>query len=259
MFGGGMPDDIVAFGASKDGDIARRSFDCVAAIQKATSLAELQAMAVKSFEPLGYRMFIGFDSVGPDGKPAVNILFGKEHGGWEPHYLATGLQDYDPIIKATKTASEPFFWSDALAGRVLTPLEKRVMDEAREFGLSEGFVTPTFNADGSINAVLLAGEHIDARDPDLRAASHLISLYFGAMGRKLQREAMGRVRVRLTRRQLECLRWVRAGKSATDIGDILGLSPHTVNEYVASACARLGVRTRLQAVIQAHTDGLLDL
>jgi DNA-binding CsgD family transcriptional regulator len=61
----------------------------------------------------------------------------------------------------------------------------------------------------------------------------------------------------LTRRQGECLLWVRAGKSSTDIGVILGLSPRTVDEHIAAACERLGVRTRTQAVAEAIARGLL--
>ena len=60
----------------------------------------------------------------------------------------------------------------------------------------------------------------------------------------------------LTRRQRECLAWVEQGKSSTDIGAILGLSPETVNEHVGEACRRLGVRTRVQAVVAARARGL---
>lgn len=243
----------------KRGDIARRAFDVVAEIGAVTSLETLQKTAVKGFAPLGFASFIGFDSVASDGTPAVNILFGKEHGKWEPHYLASDLQQHDPIIKATKTALEPFFWSDALIGKELDPNEKRVMDEASEFGLDNGFVTPMHNPDGSITAVLLTGAKIDARDPDLRSASHLLSLYFGTMGRRLHRTGVRRAMVRLTQRQRDCLMWVREGKSSTDIGDILGLSSRTVDEHVALACAKLGVRTRTQAVVEASMHGLIKL
>jgi DNA-binding CsgD family transcriptional regulator len=65
-------------------------------------------------------------------------------------------------------------------------------------------------------------------------------------------------RVTLSRRQIQCLFWVQEGKSATDIGVILGLSPRTVEEYLAKACDKLGVRRRVQAVVRAHRLGLLD-
>jgi LuxR family quorum-sensing system transcriptional regulator CciR len=63
--------------------------------------------------------------------------------------------------------------------------------------------------------------------------------------------------VTLSRRQTECLYWVQEGKSAVDIGLILGLSPRTVEEYLAKACDKLEVRTRVQAVVRAHRLGLL--
>ncbi|MDP1875195.1 MAG: helix-turn-helix transcriptional regulator [Phenylobacterium sp.] len=61
----------------------------------------------------------------------------------------------------------------------------------------------------------------------------------------------------LTHRQLECLRWAQAGKSSNDIGVILGISHRTVDCHIAEACARLEVRTRVQAVSQAIELGLL--
>ncbi len=61
----------------------------------------------------------------------------------------------------------------------------------------------------------------------------------------------------LTDRQLECLAWVQEGKSAGDIGQIIGLSGRTVEKHIANACAALGVRTRVQAVLRARELGLI--
>lgn len=61
----------------------------------------------------------------------------------------------------------------------------------------------------------------------------------------------------LTARQIECLGWVREGKSASDIAGILGLSRRTVEGHIARACDIFGVRTRVQAVAEAQSLGLL--
>ena len=61
----------------------------------------------------------------------------------------------------------------------------------------------------------------------------------------------------LTHRQLECLRWAQAGKSSNDIGVILGISHRTVDSHIKEACARLEVRTRVQAISRAIELGLL--
>ena len=61
----------------------------------------------------------------------------------------------------------------------------------------------------------------------------------------------------LSDRQLECLAWVQEGKSAGDIGEILGISGRTVESHLARVCEILGVRTRVQAVVRARDLGLL--
>jgi DNA-binding CsgD family transcriptional regulator len=61
----------------------------------------------------------------------------------------------------------------------------------------------------------------------------------------------------ITDRQLECLAWVQEGKSASDIGGILGLSSRTVEGHLIKICSHLGVRTRVQAVLKARDLGLL--
>lgn len=61
----------------------------------------------------------------------------------------------------------------------------------------------------------------------------------------------------ITHRQLQCLAWVQEGKSASDIGVILGISGRTVDSHLARLCEHLGVRTRLQAVLKARDLDLL--
>lgn len=65
------------------------------------------------------------------------------------------------------------------------------------------------------------------------------------------------VEVVLSPRQTECLFWVQQGKSSRDIGTILGVSHRMVERHVFRACQKLGVRTRLQAVIRARSLGLI--
>ncbi|MBU1376173.1 MAG: helix-turn-helix transcriptional regulator [Alphaproteobacteria bacterium] len=64
--------------------------------------------------------------------------------------------------------------------------------------------------------------------------------------------------VTLSPRQTECLFWVQEGKSSRDIGVILGVSHRIVERHVFRACQKLGVKTRLQAVIRARTLGIIS-
>lgn len=65
------------------------------------------------------------------------------------------------------------------------------------------------------------------------------------------------IHVGVTARQLECLAWVAEGKTAAEIGIILGISGRTVEKHVARACELFGVARRIQAVDQARRLGLI--
>ncbi len=58
-------------------------------------------------------------------------------------------------------------------------------------------------------------------------------------------------RFQLTEREVEVLRWVACGKTNRDIGDILGLSPRTVNKHLEHVYVKLGVETRTAAAAVA--------
>jgi len=55
----------------------------------------------------------------------------------------------------------------------------------------------------------------------------------------------------LTPREAEVLQWISQGKSNRDIGDILGLSPRTVNKHLEQIFTKLGVENRTAAAALA--------
>jgi DNA-binding CsgD family transcriptional regulator len=62
---------------------------------------------------------------------------------------------------------------------------------------------------------------------------------------------------KLSNRELEVLKWVREGKSAWAIGEILGISEHTVEFHCTKARAKMDTSTTHAAVIRAMNMGLL--
>ncbi len=59
----------------------------------------------------------------------------------------------------------------------------------------------------------------------------------------------------LSKRQRECLILVSEGKTSLQIAGLLNLSYRTVNQHIGAACARLGARSRAQAVAEAVMRG----
>lgn len=62
----------------------------------------------------------------------------------------------------------------------------------------------------------------------------------------------------LSPRQLACLAFASQGRTSAQIELALGISARTVDQYIAEACQRLGVRNRTQAVAKAIGLGLIE-
>lgn len=65
--------------------------------------------------------------------------------------------------------------------------------------------------------------------------------------------------LKLSARQVECLRLASYGQTSPEIARSLGIAPRTVDQHLAIACARLGVRNRIQAVASAAVLGIFDV
>jgi DNA-binding CsgD family transcriptional regulator len=55
----------------------------------------------------------------------------------------------------------------------------------------------------------------------------------------------------VTAREREVLEWLAAGKTDREIGEILAMSPRTVQKHLQHIYEKLGVETRTAAVMRA--------
>jgi len=64
-------------------------------------------------------------------------------------------------------------------------------------------------------------------------------------------------RVKLSRREIECLKWAAEGKTSWEIGAILSVGERTVHAHLARATRKLAAANRIQAVANAFRLGLI--
>ena len=64
--------------------------------------------------------------------------------------------------------------------------------------------------------------------------------------------------LKLTDREIEALTWSARGKTSSEIAQIIGLTKATVDAHLDSARAKLGAVTRVEAVVKAATQGLIE-
>lgn len=61
----------------------------------------------------------------------------------------------------------------------------------------------------------------------------------------------------LTARERTCLEWTAAGKTSYETGQILRISPRTVDYHLQNVCGKLGVHSRQAAVAMAMQLNML--
>ena len=63
----------------------------------------------------------------------------------------------------------------------------------------------------------------------------------------------------LTPREIEVITWVARGKSAWEVGEILGIAKRTVDEHTQTASRKLGAANRTQAVALALLRNIIEV
>jgi LuxR family transcriptional regulator, activator of conjugal transfer of Ti plasmids len=187
------------------------------------------------------------------GRPAaIPQLISTYPVAWTTHYMQRNYGRFDPVIMQALANPEPFEWGGDIGSSAFTKQQREMFDEAAQYGIRYGFTVPIHHGRAPIAAVTFAS---DERRPefDRRVKEHgrvlqLMAMYFHAHARA--KLASDRVvnGISLSRREFECLEWVARGKSAWEIGRILGISRRTAAFHLDNAKAKLGVHSISQAV-----------
>ncbi|MCB1547026.1 MAG: autoinducer binding domain-containing protein [Hyphomicrobiaceae bacterium] len=190
---------------------------------------------------------VQFDEMGaPD---PGSLLMCTRPEAWVREYVARGYFHVDPICRALARTDVPFTWAEAVGGRRLDPEEEEVMQHAAGYGMDCGFVVPIFDAGGEFGVVSIGGKGkapCRAERTALTMAATLAHCRLSVLAARARERAIG-----LTERERECLMWIAEGKSDWQIGRILDISAKTVNYHVENVKRKLGVATRVQAVVMA--------
>lgn len=177
---------------------------------------------------------------------------------WIRHYVDQGYVDTDPVRHRCLTSSLPFLWWDSVErGR---KAEARIFHEAEDVGLKDGIAVPVHGPGGECVGVGLAssqgGIAADAREALPRL--HLMAVHFHTAysGLASKRDTPS---VHLTPREREILSWCAQGKSAWAVGQILNIAENSVEWHLKNIFRKLGVDSRITAVVKALHLGLISL
>jgi DNA-binding CsgD family transcriptional regulator len=171
---------------------------------------------------------------------------------WTAHYLRNHYERLDPVIIQALAGLEPFEWGLGTRLKTMSTAQCKLFNEASSFGIRHGFTVPIHDGRGPVAALTFA---VDTRRSaferyikDYQRVLQLIALYFHAHARRKLVSERSIDGVLLSAREIECLEWAAQGKSAWEIGSIIGISRRTAAFHLDNTKAKLGVRSICQAV-----------
>lgn len=173
--------------------------------------------------------------------------------------IPQSMYDRDPVFAHINSSPIPFIWSKRdyeVAGVA------EVWEEAAAAGLGAGIAV---SLECSRSVVLRVGlsrdakrEAVEAEAVSLRA--HLL-LFATCLKARTADLVLPQIRTSvpsLTHRELDALRWTKEGKTAWELGVILGISPKTANFHLQNAQRKLESTDKHQAVLRAIACHLID-
>lgn len=171
-------------------------------------------------------------------------------------YSAREYIRHDQIVHKSIGVGFSFDWrNDELIAN--SPLEESLISFRHDLGIHNVSMFPIRGPHGT-DACLAGLRSVGDLSKRDRTMLHMIAQY--AFAKMSGMVAPDRAKYRkLTNREHEVLTWVASGKSAWEIGEILGISKRTVDEHSQTACHKLGAVNRTQAVAIAVHACLISI
>ncbi|TIS81080.1 MAG: LuxR family transcriptional regulator, partial [Mesorhizobium sp.] len=146
--------------------------------------------------------------MGPNGKPT---LISNYPAPWTARYLENRYQNVDPVIARARCGGYPFQWGFDLKSFGPSEPQRRIFEEAAQFGIGCGMTIPIIDRRGNVAAMTFAAGKSDPAffrvTERYEQGLQLIATCFHIFVRRkfsTDRIVDG---VSLTPREYECLQW----------------------------------------------------
>ncbi len=239
--------------------------DVAASISAAEGVDELRQLLETFFLRFGY---LGFTFAAVRRVKSLYLHARMLHT-WpatiQTNFEQAELFNADPIIIRSRTALEPFVW-DLSVYDCSDPIQQELARLRKGTGVSGGLCVPLAEAFEGRSVLFLSGKGFDASAQSVLCitlvAQHMMaklnllnrsSASGGSPGGVFQSDG------ELSARERQVLGWIAFGKSSREVAQIMAISEHTVNDYIASAMAKLNASNRTEAVLRALLTNQIDL
>jgi len=182
--------------------------------------------------------------------------------GWEKGWAQ--FMSIDPYYHACFDGTLPFKWSDVQESRRLSPMQRAAWKYLADMGLGRGMTIPLHLPFGRFAVISAIVDRTTANFDNIIAESReemfqLTHLFHKSIHEKhFESQVETASTVRLTPREIECLRWAAAGKTSFEIASILGISIETVRLHIKKTILKLNASNRNHAIAKASQLGIIS-
>ncbi|MCE0556481.1 LuxR family transcriptional regulator [Motilimonas sp. 1_MG-2023] len=178
---------------------------------------------------------------------------------WRKSYDEEKLINLDPVVAYSYDNYLPATWSHI---QKVSPKKKGgvdVMKEAASIGLKTGFTIPVHGMQGEFGmlSMALSSDYDEAKLNDILPIMQLLTPALQEAIHRINNKTHQQ-KIKLTKRENECLLWASEGKSAWEISHIIGCAERTVIFHLSNVCSKLNASNRYQAISKAIMSGLIS-
>ena len=232
-------------------------FDTISELTVVSSPSRIAATLVEAAAKFGFTA-LGINGLPPPIQGAdPMVLAERAPPGFRELYIHERFYLVDHLCAYGRSTTEPFRFSEAPYDSREARGHRRFLEALQSFGIGKGITVPVGRYPQLPACVWLAGSDPELHD-DAKRAFQLIGLFAAAkaFANAASHEASDAT---LTAREREVLLWTAQGKSAWEIGEILGVTKRTINAHVQAATAKLGAANKTQAVVIAILRRLIEI
>lgn len=232
-------------------------------INKASSNVDALKALHGAVENLGFEQMMFAVMPQPKADPGNVFMLTSYDSAWREFYDKQKLIAVDPTVEYCFKTNTPLVW---MPQSFKTSAQQSLYEEASSFGLRVGVTLPIHGLNGEVGMLTCVRDQApgNAFLKDLGAKLGELSLL-----RDVAYESLSKFMITeqkddepppvLTARELDCLQWMAAGKTAWEVGRILGISEAGVNFHFSNLRTKFGVTKRNDVVVKAIRMGLVQL
>lgn len=230
------------------GTIEKFAFDVLDRINLATRIDDICDTLRQTSATYGFTSFLitGVPSAGET--LAQHVMLSGWSAEWMERYNSRNYVHVDPVVQQIRSSTRPFRWSNVRYDKHRNPRGHRVMLEATEFSMHDGYTVPIYGYDGYQACVTMGGRPHDVSEREL-SALHLISVFgFSSVQALIAREVSKQEapRFKLSPREAEVLKWTAEGKTAWEVSAILNISENTVETHLRAVTRKMNVAGKVR-------------